>query len=848
MQTRTTIPFNKLCAPLSGPVLWGLLTAASLAFSPLAQAVGLGNYQVRSALGQPLKISVDIISSTKGAVSPSCFSVGRESSSNPDSIPFVTQGNVAIEGKGKSAHLVFTAARATNDPVVKLAIETACGQRSRREFTIMLDPQQSTDGKEIPLPLAPNTPAADSATAVTAPAATPPTMRFTPVQTPPAKSTLTAHPAPTKPSSTESTFTNLPGSLTSTELDNLEKAIQKGKSSNKNAQGLKKPKAKNDVSDDDSGGEKKKSSDALSPSSNNNKKSLRRVQGNEDTGNVRLSISDGEQGTITQDHIQPKLSMITELAPLENPSGGSADMGAHALSAEERAAILAKVERVVNAPLEHDLPKENTLPSSGSAKTEDANDSPYERYIKQRTTEALDKKLAAQSSSASPKKNYRLVAALSGAALLLAFFWWRRRNVARYKGYGADLDQKKKRLENLKETLNPSSHDEDLVSSTSWSEGKPVTTTAYPGTQTHTVTFEYGPDAEIPENSEHGHDEIVTHTHHSDSHTFDKPHASDAPTFVSAFSSAEEAPVSLTKSSKPASIVPHDSTEIHTHLPDAEMPTSKLSDPFGKPLHTQLEFPVTLVASPLHLVTSPLNTAPEESPSSLSDKTAFPTLQPASSHLGSDPLLMSTPEPSTQNEFNANLNRLESASHLIDGHNSPNIDQAEHPLPQPATGNESILVQGQTVVDQATQYLYAEQNSVAQSYLESSIEWLTAAPQPWLMLLRLHATRQDDESLFDTLQKRFLDFFRGIESFSRDDLLRQPEISQHDHHHSALEHCAPELLNQIMNDWNDNEKVKQQLENVLTQDLQSSGKRFTIEAVQELLFLYNLISIKNTHK
>jgi len=236
MKTRTmTTPFDKPCAPLSGPVLWVLLTTATLAFSPLAHAVGLGNHQVRSALGQPLKVAIDVVSATKGGIATSCFNVLRDTSSS-EGIPFVTQGSLTVEGKGKNTRLIFTASRPTNDPVVKFAIETTCGQRARREYTIMLDPQQTTDGKEIPLPLAPGAsvpnaaPTSSSTTSTFAPQSIP--MASTTSNKVPATTNITPAGIPkntpsgslTPANATEATFSDLPGSLTPTELESYEKS------------------------------------------------------------------------------------------------------------------------------------------------------------------------------------------------------------------------------------------------------------------------------------------------------------------------------------------------------------------------------------------------------------------------------------------------------------------------------------------------------------------------------------------------------------------------------------------------------------------------------------------------
>ena len=835
MQKRTTKPLDKICAPFRGSKLWFLLasTATALTFAPYANALGLGSYQVRSALGQPLKLAIDILTTSKGSVSASCFNVVKDTFTSADGIPYVIQGSLSIEPKAKDkpARLLFVASRPTNDPVIKINIESTCGQRARRELTVMLDPQLPTDGKNIPLPLAPsasrNSISSATEEAVTAlPAASvnsmhePGSNRYSKDAKPaPSNTKNTKKSAPVK-AVPQPTATSTPprsigangetssGSLTPSELEAYEKAIAPtSKSSGKNKHNEKNVPDAEAASDEGANNEKKKSSTAL------NKALILQPQklATDDGSDLRLSVSNSEGTTAKtpKSRIQPKLNMITQIDQLNNTFPGNTSDSTSTLSTEERAAILAKVERVVNAPLEHDLPKDS-MPLDANNIATNKTPSAYERYITQQTKNEMEKKLAANAGTSS-KKSYRTAALFAGASLFLLGFWlWRKRNVERSRSYLANVEnvEKKKYPKRLEPLLN---QDQDIKST--WSESN--LTKEYPGTQTHTVTFEYEPGTAVPD-------------------TLSSSPAASHST-ESEFVSREDTKPSITKKTDGLEYK-HEEHEA----PSIPSVTDSFLNTLNKDKHEASSSPAPSV-SKVNLASNlekkpdqPIIQAQEKTHSSENN---FQSL--ASIHVSEATQKETIAMPSMAADIDLNTATHEHSLQVpLDGP----IKHSEEAIEKP----ESPLLRGQTVVEQATEYLHSDQISVATSYLESSIEWLPSAPQPWLLLLKIHAQDGNTEA-FETLQLQFFDVFKSVAGFNENDLLNEPELSENNHH-AALEQCAPDLLALIMNDWNQPQHALERLENVLLNQIQSSLHRFTIKAIQELLFLYTLAIEKNAQE
>ncbi len=172
-----------------------LLAAASLAFSPAAWSLGLGDAQVESFLNQPLKARIDLITQASDDLASvtarlasaddyALIGASRESVSVP--VRFTVED---IEG---DAYILATSDLPVGDPVLRLIVEVNWSSgRMLREYTLFLDPPA--------VPAAAPPPRIDQRKRPAPPA--------TASAPPPAVEVKPAAPAPVRPATTTTTAT-----------------------------------------------------------------------------------------------------------------------------------------------------------------------------------------------------------------------------------------------------------------------------------------------------------------------------------------------------------------------------------------------------------------------------------------------------------------------------------------------------------------------------------------------------------------------------------------------------------------------------------------------------------------
>jgi len=115
------------------------LRAAILAvglFSTLSvNAVGLGTMHLQSALGQPLQVQVELVSTNDSDLDSRCY---KAKATSFDGSPLA---NVIINLKldGSTPAIILTTAQSINEPALNLGVEYTCGSQTRREYQILLD-------------------------------------------------------------------------------------------------------------------------------------------------------------------------------------------------------------------------------------------------------------------------------------------------------------------------------------------------------------------------------------------------------------------------------------------------------------------------------------------------------------------------------------------------------------------------------------------------------------------------------------------------------------------------------------------------------------------------------------
>ena len=138
-----------------------LALSAALAGAP-AQALGLGGVLQQSALGQPLRLVVEVIAAPGEELAADCFRLAptpRET----DGIPQIAFARVALERTPTGAQLLIASSRPVNDPVVRVSVQAGCDQVVRRDYTLLMDPPaidppQAVAVAEAVAPVAPSCP------------------------------------------------------------------------------------------------------------------------------------------------------------------------------------------------------------------------------------------------------------------------------------------------------------------------------------------------------------------------------------------------------------------------------------------------------------------------------------------------------------------------------------------------------------------------------------------------------------------------------------------------------------------------------------------------------------------
>jgi Tfp pilus assembly protein FimV len=125
-----------------------------LACASPAAALGLGDLDVRSSLGQPLYATVKIIEPGK-ASSADCFTL----QASAQAVAPLPRVQLAIEQQGDQTWLHIRSTQGINDPVVQFTLVSECETRLQRDYVVLLDPPAA----EAPPVLATAAPAAPAA-------------------------------------------------------------------------------------------------------------------------------------------------------------------------------------------------------------------------------------------------------------------------------------------------------------------------------------------------------------------------------------------------------------------------------------------------------------------------------------------------------------------------------------------------------------------------------------------------------------------------------------------------------------------------------------------------------------
>jgi hypothetical protein len=112
---------------------------ASVLFHPASvSAVALGNVTLQSSLGQPLRIVIPVALNDDETLNASCLKLVRDPAPGA---PQLLTGRFSVEHNSASTRLIVTTFRAVEEPALRLSVEAGCGDTTRRDYVLLLDPQ-----------------------------------------------------------------------------------------------------------------------------------------------------------------------------------------------------------------------------------------------------------------------------------------------------------------------------------------------------------------------------------------------------------------------------------------------------------------------------------------------------------------------------------------------------------------------------------------------------------------------------------------------------------------------------------------------------------------------------------
>ena len=115
------------------------ILAVCLLSTEMAFGMSVGSLNVKSALGQPFKASLNVTLQAGEQLVLSCISIIPPKSRNDD-LPALMALRIAIESSGNTTRVIFSSTQSVNEPAIKVRVQIGCENPVQREFVVLLDP------------------------------------------------------------------------------------------------------------------------------------------------------------------------------------------------------------------------------------------------------------------------------------------------------------------------------------------------------------------------------------------------------------------------------------------------------------------------------------------------------------------------------------------------------------------------------------------------------------------------------------------------------------------------------------------------------------------------------------
>lgn len=126
----------------------GLLSMAII--SGAASAVGLGEINLHSRIGEALRADIPIISGGE-SLDAACFTLGPVPGAD---FPVVTSARTRLVRIGQDYRLILTGGKAIDEPIVVISLRAGCGLDVQREYVLLPAPPASVGDSEPPVEVA----------------------------------------------------------------------------------------------------------------------------------------------------------------------------------------------------------------------------------------------------------------------------------------------------------------------------------------------------------------------------------------------------------------------------------------------------------------------------------------------------------------------------------------------------------------------------------------------------------------------------------------------------------------------------------------------------------------------
>lgn len=114
----------------------GVTLMAAMAATASVYALGLGNINTFSQLGQPLNARITLLGNPAD-LDPNCLKVVP---AQGNAFPLPNDISVRLDPSGPQAGLIVQTRQSINDPALMFAISVACPERIQRDYALLLDP------------------------------------------------------------------------------------------------------------------------------------------------------------------------------------------------------------------------------------------------------------------------------------------------------------------------------------------------------------------------------------------------------------------------------------------------------------------------------------------------------------------------------------------------------------------------------------------------------------------------------------------------------------------------------------------------------------------------------------